>query len=144
MTSTGVELSVVVPSPSPPLLLSPQHLTAPALVRAHVKSLPALIATTPLPSALTSTGVELSVVVPFPSCPEEFEAQHWTPPALVSAHVCSSLALIALADVVASDGCTRTNSKSSEPATTAAARRHLQREPIVPPITKPSPLRTAK
>ena len=35
-TSTGVERSVVVPSPSRPSLFQPQHLTAPPVSRAHV------------------------------------------------------------------------------------------------------------
>jgi len=55
---------VVVPLPSSPEKLSPQHLTAPALVSAHVWKPPALIALTPPVRPLTSTGVELLVVVP--------------------------------------------------------------------------------
>jgi len=41
--------------------------TAPALVSAQVCVPPTLIAAIPLESPLTSTGVELSVVVPSPS-----------------------------------------------------------------------------
>src|SRR4051794_14941946 len=95
LTSTGVELLVVVPSPSAPRPFQPQHLTAPAPVSAHASSSPALIATTPASSPLTSTGVELSVVVPLPSSPCWLEPQHLTAPAAVSAHVRSLPALIA-------------------------------------------------
>jgi hypothetical protein len=35
-TSTGVLLAVVVPSPSPPVLLSPQHFTPPPIVTTQV------------------------------------------------------------------------------------------------------------
>jgi hypothetical protein len=34
-TSTGVDLEVVVPSPSWPMLLLPQHFTVPSVSRAH-------------------------------------------------------------------------------------------------------------
>ncbi len=45
MTSVGTDLSVVVPSPSMPPLLSPQHLTPPPLVSAHVWAVPDVIET---------------------------------------------------------------------------------------------------
>ena len=51
--------SVVVPSPSWPKSLSPQHLTPPALVSAQVWPSPAAIAVTPLVRPVTSTGVVL-------------------------------------------------------------------------------------
>ena len=95
-TSTGVELSVVVPFPSCPKLLSPQHLTAPPLVSAQLWTPPAAIAVTPLCSPETSTGVELSVVVPFPSCPKALKPQHLTAPPLVSAQLWTPPAAIAL------------------------------------------------
>ena len=96
LTSTGTLLSVVVPFPSWPKTLSPQHLTAPALVSAQVWTLPAAIALTPLASPLTSTGTLLSVFVPFPSWPKPLKPQHLTPPALVSAQVWTPPAAIAL------------------------------------------------
>src|SRR2546428_5554873 len=89
-TSTGVERSLVVPSPSSPSMLSPQHLTPPALVSAQVWKTPAAIAATPPPRPETSTGAWRSVVVPSPSWPERLKPQHLTPPALVSAHECDS------------------------------------------------------
>src|SRR5947208_1826699 len=59
-TSTGRWRSVVVPSPSCPQPLSPQHLIPPALVSAHeyppLRSPPAEIAVTPPASPETATG----------------------------------------------------------------------------------------
>src|SRR5581483_3979247 len=89
-TSTGVLRVVVVPSPSWPLKLMPQHLTPPAVVSAQVNSLPAMIWVTPLDRPTTSTGVVRGVaLVPSPSWPVRFSPQHLTPPALVSAQLCS-------------------------------------------------------
>ena len=68
-TSTGTRLSVVVPSPSSPSRLRPQHLTPPESVSAQVWSPLALIALTPLPRPTTSTGTRLRTVRPSPSCP---------------------------------------------------------------------------
>ncbi len=65
MTLTGVLLSAKVPSPIRPK--SPQHLAPPALVSAQLWKVPAPIATTPLPSPETSTGVRRFVVLPSPS-----------------------------------------------------------------------------
>src|SRR5438477_460533 len=90
LTSTGVELlvKVVVPSPSWPTTSLPQHLTAPALVTAQVWSKPALTATTPVPSPLTFTGVDvLEPAFPLPSWPAALSPQHFTAPALVRAQV---------------------------------------------------------
>src|SRR3990172_3470613 len=99
-TSTGTPVQVVVPFPSSRPALQPQHLTPPPLVSAQVCQPPAAIARTPLARPGTSTGVLLSVVVPFPmsslnwggmkssfSRPTEFQPQHLTPPVLVSAQV---------------------------------------------------------
>src|ERR1700722_1079948 len=80
-TATGVELSTVVPLPSCPSPLFPQHSTAPEVITAHVWSQPEPIALTPLPRPLTVTGMLLHgvgcsllhscgpVLVPSPSCP---------------------------------------------------------------------------
>src|SRR3990172_8874048 len=57
---------------------------------------PAAIAPMPLARPETSTGLLLSVVVPLPSWPEPLEPQHLTPPSLVSAHVWSRPAAIAV------------------------------------------------
>ena len=70
VTATGVALSVVVPLPSWPKTLSPQHLTVPpVLVSAQVWKPPAAIGGDAAQSPDTATGVELSVVVPLPSWP---------------------------------------------------------------------------
>src|SRR5262245_51662555 len=69
LTSTGVSRSVVVPSPSCPRLLLPQHLTPPALVSAQLYPPPAVTAATPLVRPVTSTGVSRSIVVPSPIPP---------------------------------------------------------------------------
>ena len=74
LAATGVERSVVVPSPSWPLELAPQQLTVPAMSRAQLCWLPLLIVVTPESSpvpvmSLTASVVGLEVVVPSPSWP---------------------------------------------------------------------------
>ncbi len=87
-TSTGVELFTIVPLPSCPKELLPQHFTPPALVNAQVWAPPKAKARTPLVSPVTSAGDELAgALVPLPSCPALFCPQHFTPPATVSAQV---------------------------------------------------------
>ena len=82
MTSVGVATGAPVwPSPNCPLLLCPQHHTAPADVSAHVCDAPATTDTTPL-SPVTSTGTLLAVVVPLPSV--EPDPQHHTLPAFTA------------------------------------------------------------
>src|SRR3954466_16403595 len=77
--STGVDLSVVVPSPSSPSVLEPQHFTAPLTMSAHVCTSSIALAATPpplrppappLPSPTTSTGAGRLTVVPSPSSPK--------------------------------------------------------------------------
>src|SRR5947209_7930476 len=96
-TSTGVERSVCVPSPSWRKELAPQHLAPPALVSAQVLLAPAAMAETPLASPETSTGVERLVSVPSPSWPQPLSPQHLPPPALVSAQLCKPEELMAMA-----------------------------------------------
>src|SRR5207244_1683517 len=96
-TATGAWRWIVVPSPSWPEPLSPQHLTPPALVSAQVWPPPAEIAATPLASPEAATGAWRWIVVPSPSWPTPLPPQHLTPPPLVSAQVCSSPAAIAAA-----------------------------------------------
>src|SRR5205823_610845 len=87
LTSTGTLLSTVLLLPSCPAWLLPQHLTPPAVVRAHVWLPPALMALMPLLKPLTSTGTLLPTVLPLPSWPEGLYPQHLTPPAAVKAHM---------------------------------------------------------
>src|SRR5439155_2801121 len=70
-TSTGVRGLTVVPSPSCPTVLAPQHFTPPVLVTAQVclEDDLAAMAATPLVSPETSTGVVLPLVVPLPTMP---------------------------------------------------------------------------
>src|SRR6185312_7082045 len=86
-TSTGACRVVVVPSPSSPWLLSPQHLTAPAAVTTHTCIPPTEMETAPRERPTTSTGRALSTVDPSPSWPARLSPQHLTAPALVTAHV---------------------------------------------------------
>ena len=84
---TGVHRSVLVPSPSCPLQFSPQHFAAPPVVTAHACKTSALMVATPDDKPDTVTGVNRSVVVPSPSCPEALPPQHFAAPPVVTAHV---------------------------------------------------------
>ena len=90
----------MVPVPSCPVPLYPQHFAAPPLVSAHVWKSPEVIATIPEVSPLTWTGVDEPVVVPFPSCPSQLPPQHFTAPPVVSAQVCQALAVMAMTPAV--------------------------------------------
>ena len=79
---------VVVPFPSCPFELPPQHFTAPVDVRAHECEPPDETADTPLVNPVTFTGVLRFDNVPSPSWPPELSPQHFTPPLVVSAHEC--------------------------------------------------------
>ena len=96
-TVTGTEAASVVPTPSWPFTFQPQQRTMPAASSAHVWSLPALSAVTPLASPTTATLVLMVVFVPLPSCPEAFVPQHRTAPEAESAHVCDAPATTATA-----------------------------------------------
>src|SRR5437588_11567137 len=87
----------MVPSPSSPTALLPQHFTPPPVVRAQVWEVPAEMAATPEVRPETSTGVVLSVVVPFPSWPQSLNPQHFAPPPVVTAQACKVPAEIAVA-----------------------------------------------
>ena len=110
-TSTGEALPVVVPSPSWPCELLPQHVTPPEVVTAQVCVPPAEMAMTPVrgrqgPGAApdgkafgleraavwlegwqTPTGAVRLVAVPSPTWPSSFHPQHLTLPAAVRAQV---------------------------------------------------------
>lgn len=95
-TVTGALRFTVVPSPSSPLPFLPQHFTVPPVSRAQVDSpSPLVMACTPEPSPVTSTGTELLLFVLFPSSPLIPMPQHFTAPALVSAQAFQPLAPIA-------------------------------------------------
>jgi hypothetical protein len=67
LAATGVSRSVVVPSPSCPKALAPQHTIPPPLVTAQVWNTPVATAVTPLDRPLNATGVNRFAVVPSPS-----------------------------------------------------------------------------
>lgn len=75
-TVTGARRIVVVPSPTCPCPLSPQHATPASRVSTHVSPNPALIDVFPPGSPRTWTGRLLCVVVPFPSRPSQLAPQH--------------------------------------------------------------------
>ncbi len=86
-TSTGVRRGVmIVPSPSSPWELTPQHMRPPTLM-AQVCSAPAETAATPLVRPVTFTGVVRPAVVPSPSWPWELSPQHLRAPPVVMAQV---------------------------------------------------------
>jgi len=98
VTAMGVDESVVVPLPSSPSGLCPQHLAAPPASTAHVWLKPVAMAVA-LVIPLTATGVNESVVVPLPSSPKPFHPQHLTVLAVSTAHVWWSPAAMAVASV---------------------------------------------
>ena len=77
----------LVPVPSSPTVLSPQHRTAPDPSRAHAWLNPDVIASTPLLRPVTSVGMWRSTPEPSPTCPTVLLPQHFTPPPDVSAQV---------------------------------------------------------
>jgi hypothetical protein len=87
ITSTGILLFVVVPSPNCPLLFNPQHFICPLDKSAQVWYSPAAMAATALESPITSIGILLLVAVPIPKFPYPFGPQHFTPPSEVNAQV---------------------------------------------------------
>src|SRR5438552_18515250 len=99
-TSTGVALcgtlgGVGVAVPSSPAVLSPQHVTPPALVSAQVWRAPAAIAETPPVRPTTSTGALTTqplLVQPLPIGPAPFAPQHFTPPVMVTTQTSPPLA----------------------------------------------------
>ena len=95
-TATGTLRRVVVPSPSWPLLLKPQHSTAPACVSAQVWYEPMFTAATPLPRPVTATGRELLALAPCPSWPEVPRPQHTRPRLAVMAQLISPKASSAM------------------------------------------------
>src|SRR5438876_780697 len=78
-TFVGTSRFVLVPSPSWPDPLAPQHFTTPVTSTAQVWEAPAAIAVTP-PRSGTVVGTSRFVVVPSPSCPEVLSPQHFTFP----------------------------------------------------------------
>src|ERR671919_468803 len=79
-TATGTLLFLVVPLPSCPLSLAPQHQTGPERPpKPQAKSSPATMS--PKATALEmATGTLLLAVSPFPSCPRALVPQHQTGP----------------------------------------------------------------
>src|SRR5665213_1630937 len=100
LTGAGVERPVVVPSPSCPYVLSPQHEIDMSLLRAQVYCSPAAISTTPERPG-TSAGdprqgtfvpvlsrqVDVTLAAGWPSWPLALLPQHETVPSACSTHV---------------------------------------------------------
>jgi hypothetical protein len=85
-TTAGVDELVLVPFPSSPYWLSPQHSTVPFESRAQVSYALATSAVTP-ESPDTVTGVGEFVVLPLPSSPSRLSPQHCTVPSVISAQL---------------------------------------------------------
>src|SRR3954469_19322780 len=96
VTLTGAGLLPLLPSPSWPLPLLPQHFTEPSPSSAHVWKPPAARPIAPV-MPTTVTGMLELVVVPSPSWPLPFEPQHEMTPPWRSAHVWFPPALSAMA-----------------------------------------------
>ena len=89
VTCAAKELAVVVPLPSLPETLDPQHNRPRDDEMAHEWLYAAEIARMSLPSSYTRIGTVLLVDVPLPSLPEPFAPQHNASPAVVTAQLCS-------------------------------------------------------
>jgi hypothetical protein len=92
VTTTGVGRRVVLPSPSSPDPLSPQHEAAPADVSAHACAHPALTDANAIGDAL-GAGVRLFVAAPVPSCPAALLPQQYATPAALTPQLNRSPAL---------------------------------------------------
>src|SRR4029450_5281612 len=125
-TSTGLLRITVVPSPTWPLKLAPQHLAEAAVVTAHVTALAAEIAAAPLPRPATARGPWRSVHVPSPTSPLAFAPQHLALPATVTAQACVTPAVMAVA--LADAGGSR-EAAAPEQTTTASAPRTRTGDP---------------
>jgi hypothetical protein len=97
-TWTGHALNLVVPFPSSPRRLSPQHWTPLESVMAHVWVYPVAMARTPVPRPSTPTGVELCRDWALPSIP--LPPQHLAAAAVESAQVCQAPTLTVRISVV--------------------------------------------
>ncbi len=86
-TGTGVELSVVVPFPSCPSPLRPQHEVVPSTSRAQECSTP-VVTSVALSMPDTFTGVRLLITLPSPSWPKSLLPQHVTLPSSCTAQEC--------------------------------------------------------
>ena len=73
-TGTGVRRCTKLASPTWPTVLSPQQYGCPAAVRAHVVAFLARMEANAIPPN-TAVGADWSVVVPSPTCPDEFTPQ---------------------------------------------------------------------
>jgi len=94
VTSRGWGLAMLVPSPSCPYTLSPQHFTSLLVVIAQVCHDPAATAAIPEDKPITCVGWVRKVVVPSPSCWELLRPQQYTAPESRTAQVCLAPALI--------------------------------------------------
>jgi hypothetical protein len=87
VTSTGAVRFDVVPSPTLPQALCPQHFTLlPLTVAQVVSDLSALMESTPLLRPTTFTGDVRFVNDPSPKEPSEFRPQHFAAPPVVTTH----------------------------------------------------------
>src|SRR5947208_298343 len=86
ITCTGLERSVVVPSPSWPETLRPQHHNVPSVLRAQKLEWFCPSRSTDDSPPTTWTGVEESLVLPLPSWPQALWPQHQTVRSLRRAH----------------------------------------------------------
>ena len=88
LTWVGIFRSIIVPSPTYPNMLLPQHFTAPSIMRAQDVSPTSDISTT-LFKLNTSVGVSVEGAIPIPNWPNRLLPQHLTLPLLSKAQACS-------------------------------------------------------
>src|SRR5258706_127815 len=84
VTAVRTSRSAVLPSPTWPVSLWPQHCASPRRVTAHVCISPAESIATPFASPVTSTGVSRVVVELSPRPPWPLHPQHRAPPLRVT------------------------------------------------------------
>jgi hypothetical protein len=133
VTATGLVRVVGVPSPTCPVVLTPQQWTfvAYAGVIAQENDVPVDTAVATGAAArvppVTATGIADKVVDPLPSWPEVFVPQQYTAPVTVTAHAWSLPAL------------TWDTCKDASAPPTATGNRDVDREPLpsCPPVPRP-------
>ncbi len=102
-TTRGASRVKVLPSPSKPAMLLPQHRTYPAKLSAQLLLVPAEMEAAHAIEPPALTGTRKSEVEPFPSWPHSFEPHPTTIPPSFTASVCCAPAAIPVTPLASPD-----------------------------------------